>query len=439
MGGKKNYPLFICMAAITMAGYWAIGYIVPRTNFIVLIALVALLFTGYAVMAAKDFARLYFKQLLWLAILCRLIFLFAIPSLSDDYFRFIWDGALTSHGINPYLYLPDAVSQLHGQPLPAFLNQMKAGMNSLPYYSPYPPVLQFIFFAMVKLGGFNVMGNVLVLRLFALLAECGIMMLAIKLLAHFKMERGRVLWYALNPLVIIELTGNLHGEVIMIFFMLLAIYLIIKNEFIFSAVVMGLAVSTKLLPLIFLPAIIYFLGRRRGIIYMFVMLSIVAVSFFPFFNAVFIQHMAQSIGYYFQKFEFNASIYYILRWMGYDVTGFNLIYFIGKALPVFAAAFIVWVTLYKDINNAQVFIERLLLSLLVYYGFSLIVHPWYISVLVVLSIFTRYKFAFIWSGLIMLTYSTYLQKPYHEILWVTALEYIGLGTVLYFEIYKKDQ
>ena len=438
MGDKKNYGVLVFISIICVACYGIIGYEIPRTNFAVLLVLVTVLFILYMLMTAKDFARLYFKQLLVLALFFRLIFLFTLPALSDDYFRFAWDGALTSSGVNPYLYTPATVNAWHGTTLPAYLNQLKAGMNSLPYFSPYPPVLQLMFFTMAKLGGYNLFGNVIVLRAFALLADAGIIFITIKILAHFKLARQRVFLYALNPLVIIELTGNLHGEVVMIFFMLLSFYLLLKNNFFFSAVVLGLAVSTKLLPLIFLPAIISFLGSRKGIAYGTIMLATAAVSFLPFLNAVFIGHIGQSVGFYFQKFEFNASIYYVLRWVGYDVTGFNLIYFIGRALPVLAFVSIAGIAIYKNINTARQLIERLLFSLLVYYLFSLIVHPWYITVLVILSVFTRYRFAFVWSALIMLTYSTYLQKPYHEILWLTAVEYIILGAVLYFEIKERS-
>jgi len=43
----------------------------------------------------------------------------------------------------------------------------------------------------------------------------------------------------------------------------------------------------------------------------------------------------------------------------------------------------------------------------------------------------------VWSALVMLSYSTYLQIPYHEIWWVTAIEYMILAGVLYLEIRKR--
>ncbi|MBC7887588.1 MAG: hypothetical protein H7Z13_06845 [Ferruginibacter sp.] len=425
------------IALMAMLCYSVIAYVIPRTSFAIFIVMVTVLFVLFMLMTAKDFSQDHFKELLLLAFLSRLIFLFAFPSLSDDYFRFIWDGVLTNNGINPYLGVPGSINIVNGRVLPEFLLELKANMNSLPYFSPYPPVLQFVFFVSVKSVGYHLLNDLVIFRILALLAEAGTVYITIKMLDHFKLPRQRVLLYALNPLVVIELSGNLHGEVFMIFFLALSFYLLIKQQYLLSAVFLGLAVSTKLLPLIFIPAVISFIGTRKGIVFSLITLITLTVSFIPFMDAAFLQHILESLGYYFQKFEFNASIYYLLRWIGYDITGFNLIYIIGMILPVVAFVFILRIAWYKKIQTPAMLFERLLFTLLVYYLFSLIVHPWYITLLVALSVFTVRRFAFAWSALVMLTYSTYLQTPYHEILWVTALEYIVLGVIVFVEIWDE--
>ena len=436
-GSKGNGALLGFISVICLLCYAWIAYLLPRTSFGILIVLITVLFVLYALLTAPEFAQANFSKLLGLAILSRLIFLFAVPSLSDDYFRFVWDGVLDSYGINPYLFVPASFNQMNGGPLPGFMLELKANMNSLPYFSPYPPVLQAMFLVSVKLGGFHLAANIIVLRIMGLLAEVGIIFIAVKLMDHFKLPRNRVLLYALNPLVIIELTGNLHGEVVMIFLLLLSLFFLVTERSFLSAIVLGLAIATKLLPLIFLPAIFSFIGIRRGIRYSLIVALTVTASFLPFVNAVFVQHIAESVGYYFQKFEFNASIYYVLRWIGYTISGYNLIYFIGKLLPVIVFVLIMRMAFLKKITTSAMLFEKLLFTLLIYYLFSLIVHPWYITVLATLSIFTVYRFALVWSALVMLSYSTYLQIPYHEIWWVTAIEYMILAGVLYLEIRKR--
>jgi exodeoxyribonuclease VII large subunit len=59
--------------------------------------------------------------------------------------------------------------------------------------------------------------------------------------------------YALNPLIIIELTGNLHPEAIMILFLVLASILALSNRIALAAIPFGFAVSTKFIPVLFIP------------------------------------------------------------------------------------------------------------------------------------------------------------------------------------------
>lgn len=57
------------------------------------------------------------------------------------------------------------------------------------------------------------------------------------------------------------------------------------------------------------------------------------------------KNLLQSANLYYQKFEFNASIYYLLRQIGFWWYGYNTIAFLGKALAVLAIAgifFICW-------------------------------------------------------------------------------------------------
>ncbi len=434
---KKSWVLLLLLALLAGACYSMIAYSVPRSSFSILIMLITGAFISYILMVRK-YAVNHFKFLLLLSFLFRLIFLFATPTLSDDYFRFIWDGSLTGNNINPYAFTPDSILQIQGNELPFFMQQLKANMNSVHYYSVYPPVLQFLFFVSVKTGGAHLLHDVIILRIFSLLAETGIVFIAIKLLEHFKLPVYHIFWYALNPLVIIEFTGNLHGDVFMIFLLALTLFFLIKEQLLWSAVALGLAVSAKLLPLIFMPAMVSYLGFRKSAVFLLLTFLTIAATFLPFINAAFIQNITTSLGLYFEKFEFNASIYYLLLLAGYDIAGFNLIYFIGKILPLFSFIFILMIAFKSRIHTIPVLINKLMITLLVYYLFSLVVHPWYITALVFLSVFSSHRFAIAWSALVMLTYSAYTQVPYKEVMWLTALEYILLAVFIYFEFKKKE-
>ncbi|MEO6230664.1 MAG: hypothetical protein ABJB11_01415 [Ferruginibacter sp.] len=437
---KKNWLLLVSTALIAAAFYVAIGYSIPRTSFTNFIILISGVFVTYFIMSSGRLAQNYFKELLIIAFVFRVLFLFAMPALSDDYFRFIWDGLLSAHGTNPYALAPEAITNLPGTNLTLFMDELKAGMNSLQYYSVYPPLLQAVFYVSVKIGGANILNDLIVYRVFVLLAEAGTIYTAIKLLKHFKLPTRNVLFYALNPLVIIEFSGNLHGEVFMIFLLSLAFLFLVREQLLWSAVAIGLAISAKLLPLIFMPAIISFLSIKKGTVYSMLVMLVFFISFLPFADQTFIDHIATSVGLYFDKFEFNASIYYLLLWVGYDVTGVNIIFVLGKIMPLFAIGAILLIAFKQRILTVEVLVKRILLTIAAYYLFSLVVHPWYVTVLVFLTMFSRYRFSLVWSFLIMLTYSAYAQNPYREVLWLTGIEYIIVGAFIFKELkYGKEQ
>ncbi len=91
------------------------------------------------------------------------------------------------------------------------------------------------------------------LRTVVLLVELGSMILIWKLLKAWNLHSRNLMLYALNPLVIVEFAGNLHGEVFMVFFLLLSLWLLAIKRNWLSAGAFGLSAATKLLPLMFLP------------------------------------------------------------------------------------------------------------------------------------------------------------------------------------------
>src|SRR5688572_10224235 len=97
-------PWFLILLILTSGiAYLLLGYTIPRQNFPALLGLFAWLFAAYFCFLKSP---LSVKKGIWLAIFFRLILLFATPALSDDYFRFLWDGRLLVSGENPFLHLP---------------------------------------------------------------------------------------------------------------------------------------------------------------------------------------------------------------------------------------------------------------------------------------------------------------------------------------------
>ena len=101
----KTYrlPLLFALACILMYGVFA--YDLVRSDFIKLISLYVALF-----FITSRLIKMYgwnFWLLAGIGIACRVIFMPAIPNLSQDFYRFIWDGQLMVQGVNPYLFTPE--------------------------------------------------------------------------------------------------------------------------------------------------------------------------------------------------------------------------------------------------------------------------------------------------------------------------------------------
>lgn len=433
----RQKPIYYALILFTAIGYGLIGYVIQRHETPYLISVYAILFLIYLWMIKQDQLQISF----WLTVgfIFRIIFIFSLPSLSDDFYRFIWDGRLWSAGYHPFAELPSTYLK---QNIAGINEELFNHLNSPNYFTIYPPVAQFIFWASVKISPNFVLGSVMVMRVILLLAEVGTLLLIHSLLKRFSLPAKNILVYALNPLVIIELVGNLHFEGLTIFFLLLAVYLVIINKWIGSAMSIALAVGTKLLPLIFIPGLVRTIGVKRFIQYGVVFTAFTLLIFFPLYDQSVFQAMMSSVSLYFNKFEFNASLYYLIREYGFWQYGYNTIQTTGWKLGLIAAILILIFSFRKglkwnsdmEIDSSRVLVSDWMWVLSVYFLFVTILHPWYITTLLVFSIFTSYRFPMVWTGLIFLTYAGYTVNGFAENLWLTAFEYIVVIGYFIFEI-----
>ncbi len=415
---------------ISVLGYLALSYGIDRSQFYVLIFIWAILFLAYARIVSK----FEYNQLWRMSILFRVVFVFSLPVLSDDYFRFIWDGELIGLGENPFWHTPQyyAEHELFPEQLTPYLYE---NSNSPTYYSIYPPICQAIFYVSTLIGGGKILLSVGVMRIFLLFADLITIKVGTKLLEHFKLDKRNVFWYALNPLVIVEMVGNLHFEGLMIMFLCLAIYLMVKHRLGLSALAMACAVCTKLIPLMFLPLLLPYLKWKPAFKYWFITGTVILLLFAPFLDKQLIDHFADSVELYFQKFEFNASIYYVIRWVGYQIYGYNIIGTAGKILPLVVISFILIRTFYKNDGSLTRFIQNASYAMLVYLLCASIVHPWYTSMLVFFSVFTKQKHAVVWSLVAIVSYWAYTNSDYKENLWLVAFEYMLLMAAIVYDVY----
>jgi alpha-1,6-mannosyltransferase len=433
---NNQKAVLVSAAVLSLAGYIYLGYFAVRSNFVQIILPYAFVFGLYLLMLRGNMLGKHVKLAVVVALLFRLVLLFMTPNLTDDYFRYIWDGLSVADGHNPYLLTPSALMQ-GTQAVPGAGPALYAHLNSPDYYSVYPPLCQYLFGLSAALCGADVMANVILLRILILLAECGSIWLLFRISGLLKVPQTAPFIYALNPLVIIELNGNLHPEALMIFFLLLAIYLLLHGRNTFSALAFACAVGVKLIPLIFLPLLIKRLGIVNSVKYFLVTGSAFVLLSAPFLSWQALNNFVSGLSLYFRLFEFNASLYYLVRWVGYAITGYNMIAVAGAGLAaVSAVAIVAYAIVEKGVEWGKL-LAGMLFCLTVYLLCATTVHPWYLTTLIALSALTRYRYGLVWSLLIILSYASYQTLPYSENLYFVAAEYVLVGMYMGYEIIIK--
>ncbi|WP_378184192.1 mannosyltransferase [Aquimarina sp. SS2-1] len=445
----KYHKFSIIFTIVCALFYWSFAYQLERTDFIKIFGLwVGLFFLSYKIIKTNPNN---IKFLAAIALGFRILFLFAIPNLSQDFYRFIWDGRMLLEGFNPYLSLPESWIAQGNAPITQ-AQELYDGMGALngSHYTNYPPISQFCYLIAGVFAGKSILGSVIVMRILIIFSDIGTFFFGRKLLQILHIPENRIFWYLLNPFAIIELTGNLHFEAVMIFFIIWSLYLLQKGYWYWAAIALALSVSVKLIPLLFLPLffqkfitgfnnidlknpLLKLIGFYGIIILMTILL------FAPFLSSEFITNFSETIGLWFQNFEFNASIYYIIRWIGYQTIGWNIIGTVGKILPMIVIGILLLLTFFRKNNTTTELITVMVIGICSYYFLSTTVHPWYLAVPLALCVFTNYKFPIWWSFVIILSYTAYIHPDFKENLWFVALEYSIVFGIFIFEVIKNTK
>ncbi len=457
MSLSKKYK-DVLLTFISIILYFFFAYFLERTEFNKLILLWFSLFSCFYLLMKSN--TISFKNLVGISIIFRLIFLFSTPNLSQDFYRFIWDGRMILEGINPYLSLPETYIQQGVTPITEASN-LYAGMGEMngSHYTNYPPINQLCFFIAAIFSSKSIFGSIIVLRLIIILADLGTLYFGKRLLERLNLPIKNIFWYILNPFIIIEMTGNLHFEPVMLFFLIWGLYKLHQQKWIFSAILIACSVSVKLIPLLFLPLFFQWFTKPNTYInqsnkmiwkgfkvvpknflklvsfYLIILLTI-TLLFLPFYSSELISNYSNSVGLWFGKFEFNASVYYVFREIGFYIRGYNEISIISKITLIATVIFLFKMTFQRQNKTVIQLITTMLFVLSFYYFTSTTIHPWYLATPIILSVFTKYKFPIVWSFVIILSYQAYSNLPWKENLWFVALEYFIVFGYLIYELKK---
>ncbi len=180
------------------------------------------------------------------AILFRALLIFTPPTLSDDMYRYVWDGRVQAHGINPYAFPPNApqLEFLRDDAVWQHVNRKEA-------VTVYPAGAEIAYAVLWRIAPDNVRWFQIVMAGADVLAG-GLLVL---LLRALKLPDARVLIYLWNPLVIFETAHAAHVDGLVLPLLVAAFLARAKHRAGLTGALLGFATALKLYPVILLPAL----------------------------------------------------------------------------------------------------------------------------------------------------------------------------------------
>ncbi len=357
---------------------------------------------SYIAVREKSSRRSDIALVLLVAAILRAIFLLTDPVLSDDVFRYVWDGRVQHAGINPYLYTPNDPN------LTALRNEIPeiyAGINNKDIPTIYPPLMQLLFYAATAVSS-----SLLWMKALFTLFDVALIFALARLLSALGLLPLRALVYAWSPLPIVEIAGSGHNDVAAVFFLVAALWAFERRRPLGSIALATASGLAKLAGFALLPIFARFVRLRT---FWTVPLA-TALTVIPYASA--------------GELAFRGLREYALRWRGNDSL-FHILFLLTGSLSsakLAVAAILVALTLgllRRKTPPVPAFFWTLGAILLL----TPTLHPWYLLwIAPLLAVFPHPAWLFLEASVALSYHASYLAttgEPWQEVPWVKLLEY----------------
>lgn len=202
---SRRAVLVLSAAVLTLgAAHWAARGEATRDVSEHLVAYAAC-FAAYlvALRASRGLSSRGLSFAIGLALSWRIALATAPPLLSDDVYRYVWEGRIQAHGGNPFRWR-DRPEAERWTPL---RDAAWERVNHKEYTAIYPPLWQLAARAVVAVSG-----SVTAMKAFLVACEALTWLLLARLLARRGLPRERLLVAAWSPLALVEIAGSGHNE-----------------------------------------------------------------------------------------------------------------------------------------------------------------------------------------------------------------------------------
>ena len=373
------------------------------------------------------------KTVVLFGVLFRITLLFSPPGLSDDVYRYLWDGRVQAAGINPYAY-PPASGEL------AFLRDdaVFPRVNHPDVPTIYPPLAQ-IFFEICYL----VYPSILTLKTALVLFDLLTAWFLLGLIRLYDQHPGQLLIYLWHPLLLVEVAGNGHIDAMGVAFMVFAFLYLQVGGYARAFAALALSCLSKFFAICLVPVFWRWIcgrtarssegrlpaGFRPQTVWPVVIFAaIMAVGYLPYREAG--ENLFAGLLVYAEHWSFNAPVFYILSHL------FESPFWARAVIAVlFAGAVILFTFSRMPPIQAGFFLVGAFLLL------TPTLHPWYAIWIIPFMVFYRQPAWLIFTGLIAISYQVLIKYAsegiWEEAVWVKCVLFGGFALVWAFEELKR--
>ncbi len=365
--------------------------------------------------------------ILSVALVLRLLFIFTPPQLSDDVYRYLWDGGNLLRGINPYAAAPAKITP------PRELKTVHSRINHPEYVTIYPPAAQLIFAGGVSLGG-----GITGLKALLLLFDLGLCALLIAILRKLDLPVWRSVLYAWNPLPMLEIAGSGHVDGAGLALLMAAILFLFAGRnrsperppstvpFLLSGALLACAGLVKVYPLFPAPLLFLAAPRSRRLHFLASFLGATALLLLPFLPHL--GNLAATFDVYARNWEFSGFAFNILRKVTGSGTTARMVLAISLCSVIAAVTLHTMKNARRELSPAGAgrhIMEGCYVVAMAFLLLTPTLHPWYALFLAVFLPFAAGPAGLVFCWAVLLTYRVqigyFILGGWNESVCVTAV------------------
>ena len=413
---RKFFFTFLCI--IWLVVVFGMVAIPPLGNnalwFSVLFCLGHILMIVLAVKFPTDLSRRKALALiLFIGTAARFLFLWYPPG--NDIYRYIWEGYIQNQGVNPYVLAPadPSLAKLAA----GEINHIWQQINHPDLAAAYPPFILLLFRFIAAFSR-----EPLVFKAVMVVFDIGVIIVLMMMIRQQSVHPSRLLLYAANPLVLVYVSGEGHLDVIHLFFLCLALYLVVFKKYCFNGFLMlGLAVVSKYFAIVALPFLINSKNRLKAFA-----VFIPIVLYFPFIGGG--SDIFKSLTTFASQYHYNDSLTMLLRYLWHD----GALFLTAASLMIC----IVWIFFFVHDRLRSVYLALGCLLL-----FLPTLHPWYLVLIVPFLVFYPSRAWLYLSAAVVFTFPVLAIESqtgvFQEIFWLKLFEYTPFYILLILSLFRE--